>query len=293
MNCQVIPQVEIPPQLKNANLPVLPLRATHLIRSLSAPDLSIPEIAAIVEMFPSITMRLLALVNSVWSAPASPIHSLAMACSRLGLDIVRSVSIALTVAAPFDPRRCPGFDAERYWMCALLTADAAHALAEVLPPTDETEPDSIRTAGLLHNIGLIWMATQMPQETAGALATKLEQPEASLSSLMRNSIGLDYASAGAFLGETWNLPGMVVQPMAHHGNDSYQGDAWQAVRLVRYARSLVSVLLDGEEGDRQTAKLVYVQQSEFGELTTTVLDDMRNRLPRVRALAQELFGGSQ
>lgn len=277
-------------RFKNANLPVLPPGAPYLIRTLSDVEICMHEIADVMERFPSIAMRLLALANSAWSAPASPIHSLVMACARLGLDIVRSVSIALTVAAPFDPRRCPGFKPARYWTSALLAADAAHALATVLPYADETDPQAVRTAGLLHNIGLVWMASHMPRELEYALQQKQIQPELSLSQHLRNDAGLDYAAAGAFLGQEWRLPKSIVQSMQHHANDGYRDEEWQTVSLVRHARTMVSILLDGEEGERQVRKLEYLQTGEIGSLTSGVFEEMRGRVLRTQTLAQELFG---
>lgn len=276
-------------RLRNTNLPVLHPGAPYLIRTLSDAEIDMHEIASVIERFPSIAMRILALANSAWSAPVNPIHSLLSACSRIGMDIVRSVSIALTVAAPFDPRRCPSFEAERYWTSAMLSADAAHALATVIAPQEQTDPQSVRTAGLLHNIGLVWMASHLPQEIEAALILKQDQSDLSLSQLLRNNTGLDYATAGAFLGQTWKLPDSIVQSMQHHANDSYRGEEWQTVRLVQHARAMVSILLDGEEGERQVRKLEYLQTGEIGSLTTSVFDEMRNRIPKTQALAQELF----
>ena len=281
----------VPHRLKQSNLPVLPPGAPYLIRALSNTSLGMRDIAGVVERFPSVAMRLIALVNSAWSAPASPIDSLLVACSRLGLDIVRSVSIALTVAAPYDPKRCPGFKAQQYWTSALLTADAAHALATALPSRAQTDPQCARTAGLLHNIGLVWMASHMPEELASALSKKHLRPDLSLSEILQSDIGLDYATAGAFLGQNWELPASIVLSMQHHADDNCQGEERQTVSLVRHARVLVSILLDGEDGARQMRKLEYLHTGEIGSLTSEVSEQMRSRIPQTQALAQELFAG--
>lgn len=290
MNAILELQDSLPQRLRDASVPVLHQGVPKLIHSLSDNDIGVAEVAAVVERFPSVTLRLIALANSVWSSPASPVTSLPMACSRLGLNVVRSVSIALAVASPFDPKRCPGFDVDRYWSSALLTADTAYALAETLPNHADLDAQSVRTAGLLHNIGLVWMASHMPMEVAGVLKLKAADPDASLSGLMREHIGLDYASAGAYIGATWRLPDPIVLSMQRHDGD-YQGEAWPTVRLVRRACTMVSVLLDTDSGERQSGKLAMLRGGDAGSETAALLDEIRGRVESTRALVQELFAG--
>ena len=77
------------------------------------------------------TGKLISLANSVWSAPTDEVSSLENACARLGFGVVRSTSIAIAVAAPFNPSTCPAFDLEYYWCSVLLTADVASRLVSV------------------------------------------------------------------------------------------------------------------------------------------------------------------
>lgn len=268
----------LPQRLRDASVPVLHQGVPKMIRRLSDNEIGLADVAAVVECFPSVTLRLIALANSAWSAPASPVTSLSMACSRLGLNVVRSISIALAVASPFDPHRCPEFDIEEYWASALLTADAAHALGARQADGDQLDPESLRTAGLLHNIGLVWMASHMPMEMGGVLKFKASDPDASLSALMREHIGLDYATAGAYIGVMWRLPESIVLSMQRHGDD-YRGEAWQTVHWVRRASDIVTRVLSDE-------------QNTGGDVDDqSVVDEIRAKVPSTRALVRELFAG--
>ncbi len=104
--------------LSTLKLPTLPAGTPFLMKSLTDENIDFVELAAVLEKFPSIAGKLISLVNSVWSAPASEISSLEAACSRLGFGVVRSTSIALAIASPFDATRCRWFDAERFWCSA-------------------------------------------------------------------------------------------------------------------------------------------------------------------------------
>ncbi|MCP4996368.1 MAG: HDOD domain-containing protein, partial [Gammaproteobacteria bacterium] len=142
-------------RLDESRLPVLPAGIPYLLTVLTDEEIAINELARILERFPTIVARLIALANSAWSSPASDVTSLEMACARLGFNIIRSVSIALAIAQPFDPNRCQAFDAERYWCSALLTADAATWLSPLSQVAYAPEPETARVGGLLHNLGLL------------------------------------------------------------------------------------------------------------------------------------------
>ncbi|MFV9615600.1 MAG: HDOD domain-containing protein, partial [Gammaproteobacteria bacterium] len=110
-------------------IPILPPGVSILFKTLTDDSIGFIELARIIEKFPSIAARLIAVANSSWSSPVTPITSLEMACSRLGFDVVRSTSIALAVAAPFDSNRCPAFNAKYFWTTSLLAADATSWLS--------------------------------------------------------------------------------------------------------------------------------------------------------------------
>ncbi|MCP4187803.1 MAG: HDOD domain-containing protein [Gammaproteobacteria bacterium] len=71
-------------QLSTLQLPTLPAGTSFLLKSLTNEDIDFIELASIIEKFPSIAGKLISLVNSAWSAPASAITSLEDTCSRLG-----------------------------------------------------------------------------------------------------------------------------------------------------------------------------------------------------------------
>ncbi|RMG33211.1 MAG: HDOD domain-containing protein [Gammaproteobacteria bacterium] len=197
---------ELPPEM-GQRVPVLADGAGYLLQLLSDDDIAFDVLVAEIERFPPIVARLLALANSAWSAPVAPVTSLVTACSRLGLKAVRSAALALAVADPFDPTVCPAFDPRRYWSSALLTAEAAGLLAEGAVQTDA---QSARAAGLLRNIGLLWLADSMPGPTGRALERAAEEPGAVLEVLLRESCGLDQLEAGRILAAYWDLPSVFV-----------------------------------------------------------------------------------
>lgn len=232
--------------------PALPPGAPLLLRSLGDEDLDFKEIAALVERVPPVAARLIGLANSAWSAPVAPIVSVEQACSRIGMDVVRSIAMGMTAATPFNPKRCASFDSAHFWTSALLSADLAARLAEAVGTWCDMDRDSARTTGLLHNLGLLWLADRMPVETGKAIDTVSAEPDRQLDSVLAETCGIGYAAAGAYLGHQWELPEPLNSAIRHHADHRYQGDGWQAARLIGIAASIASHLHHGLEWSPRT-----------------------------------------
>ncbi len=194
--------VTLPPEM-GAQVPPLPKGMDHLLQVLSDERLDFEDLVAEIELYPPVVARLLSLANSAWSAPVSPVTSLTVACGRLGLDLVRSVVLALTVAAPFEPARCPAFDTRRYWASALTTAEGASLVSQLAGIGDVHKA---RTAGLLRNVGLLWLADSRPEETGAALAQFASDEGQGLEALLQAHCGMGYLEAGEILAAYWELP---------------------------------------------------------------------------------------
>ena len=233
----------------------MPSGVSCLLQALTDENIDNNKLKAVIGRFPSIAARLLFLANSAWAAPPVPVTSLEMACARLGLNIVRSVSIALAISSPFNPMRCAAFDAERYWCMALLAADGSACLASFVRGVD-LDIQTIRTAGLLHNLGLLWLADNRPLETAHALEVAIDE-SISLNQALRQVAGTDYCEVGGCLGDMWALPEVLVVAMREHCNHGYNGADWQCAALVRRVAAMVSAVYKGAE---QLPESLYSEQ---------------------------------
>jgi HD-like signal output (HDOD) protein len=238
--------------LHAASLPVLPPAAGYLLSTLYAPDASIKTMAREIERFPGITARVLAMANSAWSAPLSAVLTLPDACTRLGLHLVRTLSIALAVANVFDPTKCPGFNAERYWVTALLAAEASTQLARGIGRGDVAP--TWRCAGLFHNIGLLWLADSQPNGTSTALHGR---GGGGLLARLQRALNTDYCQAGAQLAQAWGLPETYVTLIAQHRQPALAGDEFPGAAVVGVGADMAACLYCGESWspDRMSASV--------------------------------------
>jgi len=229
--------------LSNRPAPILPTGLNRLLQAFEAHSLTPKDLVEVISEYPAIAARLLFVANSAWAPPSVPIESLEAACIRLGVTLVRSVSISLCITASFDViSRCPAFEPERFWCTALMAAEASALLADMCVGIDVPDNATMYTAGLLHNLGLLWLAGNWSEETSRALQLKSERDDISVRAALREVVGIDYCEAGGVLGRAWKLPQVLVSAIEYHSAEDYPNCAEPSAVLVGYALELMDAL---------------------------------------------------
>ncbi|MFK7829592.1 MAG: HDOD domain-containing protein [Congregibacter sp.] len=172
----------------------------RLLALLSSEDAGVVDVAEELKLYPVVAARLIGLANSAWSSPVNPVLSLSDACSRLGLGVVRSTAIAYSVSAPFNTMRCPPFDPLRFWCGSLLASEAARLLADV----NRVDAAVASTAGMLKNLGLLWLTDIEPQLTEAAL-NEAKDTGTPLAMLLTGAVGMTHSEATVHLLDAWNF----------------------------------------------------------------------------------------
>ena len=283
------PLLENPCELihSQTQLKVLPAAVPELLSALNDNEIDFIELSKTISKFPAIAARLLFLSNSSWAAPVCEITTVEKACAKLGLSVVKSVSIALAIAAPFDPTRCPAFRAEEFWATALLVADAAAWLAEASSKIDEDEIATVHTSALLHNLGLLWMADSLPNKTNTAFEQAEAQPDLCVAKTLLTHCGADYCGIGGCLAEAWALPGPILVSMKHHLDFNYSGENWQIATLTGYAASMVHALDHSIEALPEDLRLERLGIKT--EVRDEVYERLETRYEKVREMVKVLF----
>ena len=254
--------------------PVLPPDISCLLKTLNNDDLGYTQLASELEKFPSIVIKIVATANSAWASPINPITTLRDSCARIGVQAVRSISIALSIAEVSDPSRCPPFDSKVFWVSALLTAEAAHICAKENP---DVCSDTARLAGLLHNMGLLWLATQKPAETADIISSKNNNEIDSISEGFDEKLGINFYTAGSYLATYIELPDVIAEAIASP-----------------VAADIETPLADNHRNAQRLASTVLMvselEAEEIDELNEDpCFEQLSDKLPGIQALAQALF----
>lgn len=196
-----------------SSLPTLPKIYQDVCREIEDPESSAVSVGKIIKQDPSVTTKILQVVNSALFGATRKISSIEQAVSILGYSLIRSLVLTCRI---FDSKSKPieGFSIERVFTHSFQTGLLAREICvhEKLTPA---ETETAFTAGLLHDVGKIILFDRLPDRLAEiiALAKKkaIPQREAELEVLQ-----CDHAAIGASLLQTWGLPHELVEAVTMH-----------------------------------------------------------------------------
>ena len=270
-------------------IPVIPAGVSDLIAAISNDDLGFQELSSYLERFPGIVARLIALSNSAWSAPSQEITTLEAAIARVGMKVSRSVAIALVVSAPLDTHRCPAFDSVHYWSDALLVADIASLIAADFDQPEIVDPSTARVAGLIHNIGLLVMIDNCPDEMDGCLRSystvRDQQP---FNVVIEHQLGFSPSGLSGQIAQSWGLPGVFEKAMSFYGDRNYRNDHWQIVNSVSAAIDITAALNRGH--DAMPAQLTFPDGLPSKDLLRHQWSAFQLMYGKTQELSQQVFG---
>jgi|TARA_B110000037_G_scaffold146860_1_gene165889 HD-like signal output (HDOD) protein len=155
------------------------------------------QIAEIIRRDPSLTSRLLRLVNSVFFGAKQKVASIEEAVLYLGVRQIRELALATPVIEDFEAMGATKtqFDWSLLWKQSI---GAALLTREILNNTDTAyEDDTDYLVGLLHKVGKIAMASAFPEEFSNIHA-ETYRTDLDLRMRERELIGWDYTQMGAY-----------------------------------------------------------------------------------------------
>jgi len=192
------------------SLPDVYIRLRDVINS---PDSSMADVAEIIAFDPSITARLLKLVNSPFYGLVAKVDTITHAINLLGTQQIHDLVLATSVIDSFSGFTNDYFNIYDFWFNGVYCAVTARLLAYYCKGVDNTERPFV--AGLLHDIGHLVTYQIIPQETHRALETAT-QKNISLYMAEREILGFDYAQVGAELMREWQLPKSLQEITEFH-----------------------------------------------------------------------------
>lgn len=197
-----------------SRLPSLPSTYFDLLKEIESPSVTLQGIADVIARDPVATARLLQMANSAAFSPAEKVTQPMDAVALLGVQSVKSMVLCLQVFSQQDAAREAGLSLEQLWEHALLVAKFARQIT--LKQTDDPErAEEAFTVGLLHDVGRIVMASNLPKEYAAAVAAAREQSRP-LHEEEAARFGVNHARVGAYLLGLWGLPASYIEAVAAH-----------------------------------------------------------------------------
>jgi HD-like signal output (HDOD) protein len=195
------------------NLPQLYLEIQDKLRGASG---SIEDIGRLVAKDVGMSAKVLQLVNSAFFGVPQRFTSAVEATVYLGLDTI--VALVLTSQVFGQVSSLSARTIEGLWNHSLATGAYARAIAQ-LENLDAKTANQAFLAGMLHEVGLLVLSSETPDELAHAWrqAQKLSIPTHEAE---RRFLGASHAAVGAYLLGIWGLGDPVVESIAFHHTPS-------------------------------------------------------------------------
>jgi HD-like signal output (HDOD) protein len=214
-------------------LPTLPATYQKLVECLKKPDADMDDVAKIISMDPSMSARLLKVVNSAYFGLAKPVADVARAGALLGLDRLMALVLGQGLFSGGEAPQVRGFSLEALWSHSIATATAAHRIATE-EKLDKEQVAAAFLAGMLHDIGKLVLAMGVPTEYSRVLEMARGRPgsERELEAL---ELQASHPDVGAYLVGLWGLPNNIAEAIAFHEDPSQSLGAFGLPGIVHVA----------------------------------------------------------
>lgn len=186
---------------------------------INSPISSATSIAKVVSNDPSLTARLLRLVNSSFYGFPNPILSIPRAVAIIGSNELSALALAVSTMTVF--RHIPkGYvDMKSLWMHSIACGVFSRLLAYTKRLRNE---ERFFLAGLLHDLGKIILYTKTPLEMTYALELSFFE-RIPLWQAEKRVFGFDHSEVGRILLEAWNIPETIRKLCDYHHDPLGEG----------------------------------------------------------------------
>jgi HD-like signal output (HDOD) protein len=214
-------------------LPSLPTLYREVMQELQSPDASIEKIGQIISKDLGMLTKMLQVVNSPFYGLPRRISSATQAVALLGLETIKSLVLSMKVFSQFESSAQTFFSLDILWNHGMTTGRYARMIAKG-QGTETRDMEDAFTAGLLHDVGLLVLATNVPDQYTETLA--LMNQGIAESEAERQVLGATHAEVGGYLLGTWGLSDPIVEAVAfHHDPGRSAGHAFSPLAAVYIA----------------------------------------------------------
>ena len=259
---------------KMKKLPALPNVYTRVVDELNSPEASLAKVAELVAEDPVVTAKMLQLVNSSFFGLQQQIVSAADAVMFLGADRVKGLILVARVFSQFDPKIIVALGLDQLWNHSMKTGAYAQSIAKS-EVRDARIAAAAFTAGLLHDVGKLMLAGNLPEEYLKVLGLSRSE-RIPVSVAEQQAFGATHAELGGVLMGLWGLPLELIQSVGWHHAPGLSGDRKFSVLTAVHAANAIAS--DNPEGAARSKGL------DTDYLASIGLQDRRNQWREVCGL---------
>ncbi|HHW19917.1 MAG TPA: HDOD domain-containing protein [Thermodesulfovibrio thiophilus] len=188
------------------SLPTIPPILKKILSIIEDPNVSLNKITEFVSTDPTLTARILKMVNSpVYGFPGR-ISSISHAMVILGLNAVKGLLLGVSVFEIMQKNMIG------LWEHSLSTAIFARIIAI---KKELQSPEEISIAGLLHDIGKVIFIIAFKDEYLKLLESARIKKQY-IYEVERDYFGITHAEIGGIIAQKWHFPSKLIEPIMYH-----------------------------------------------------------------------------
>ncbi len=240
----------------NALLPSPKGVALSLLEACRRENISINEIAKLIQIDPALSGRLIQRANAS-NQGTRAISSVFDAISRVGLTTVKGLAMGFSLVDQYQGGACKAFDYQKFWSHSLLMAIA---IAELSKSTRVCSSDDLFACGLMARIGSLALATIYPTQYSELI--EKESPDTSLVDLEQQHLQTDHNELTAAMLINFGVPKILVESIYYHEAPSESSFSegsrpYQIVHLLYLAKQIADFgLVSESERNKRISELI-------------------------------------
>lgn len=262
-----------------AKLVSLPEACIRINDMIDDPRYSAADIGEVISADPSLTARLLRIVNSSFYGFPSRIDTISRAITIIGVRDLRDLVLATSAVDVFSKVPNELMDMGTFWRHSVMTGVLSRMLAK---QCNVLHAERLFVGGLLHDIGSLVMYSQLPEQSRDAMLIAADNPENQWEA--ENEVfGYNHADVGHELMKLWQLPESLIEMTTYHHYPLRAQDAPLDVALVSLAN------YTGNQQDEDIDEETFANQIPLAiwELTGLDSDKLLTTLNEANALFAE------
>lgn len=186
------------------------------------------DFAMVIMSDPSLTARLLKLVNSPYYGFNTTIETVSRAVALVGMKDLSNLVVSVCAIRSFSGISSTVTNMRAYWQHSLFSAIACRLMAENIHDVDG---EKIFIAGLLHDVGTLIVNYRFP-EIAEQSVLEAASDEKILAATERRWLGFDHAFLGGQILSEWSLSESLCEAVSYHHSPASAPTAKREASLI-------------------------------------------------------------
>jgi HD-like signal output (HDOD) protein len=202
--------------------PTIPSLYLEVVSALKDPNTTTEEIGSIIAKDMAMTTKLVQVLNSAYFGLPRTITDPTEAVGILGFETVKSLIMTVKLLSQYDKVKPVYFSIDSIWRHSTNVARTARVMT-LLETGDNMASGVAYTAGLMHDLGKVILATNFDEQYHGAHNVSRKQ-QIPLWEVEKDIFGATHGEIGAYMLGLWGMSAEIVKVAAMHHHPMRAGD---------------------------------------------------------------------